>query len=216
MVDFCLLLCKKAQFGFESESRSVISNSLWPHGLYSPWNSPAQSTGVGILFLLQGIFPTQGSNPGLPHCRQILYQLSHKGSARILEWVAYTFTSRSSWPRNWTAVSSIAGKFFTNWTIREAPRFTPNVFWSWTFKSHPPPRPWLKLFSLFHSLRESIPNWKLRVQHNMFCKLSSCCHGNILCSHNCALKTILIFVTVFLHSLLTICIFNMLLCHWGK
>ena len=49
------------------------------HGLYSPWNSPGQNTGVGSLFLLQGIFPTQTSNPGLPHCRQILYQLSHKG-----------------------------------------------------------------------------------------------------------------------------------------
>ena len=44
-----------------------------------PWNSPGQNTGVGSLFLLQGIFPTQGSNPGLSHCRQILYQLSHKG-----------------------------------------------------------------------------------------------------------------------------------------
>ena len=48
-----------------------------PHGLYSPWNSPGQSTGVGSLSLLQGIFPTQGSNTDLPHCRQILYQLSH-------------------------------------------------------------------------------------------------------------------------------------------
>ena len=64
----------------ESESCSVMSNSLWPHGLYSPWNSPGQNTGVGSLSLLQGIFPTQGSNPGLPHCRRILYQLSHKGS----------------------------------------------------------------------------------------------------------------------------------------
>ena len=53
-----------------------------PHGLYSPWNSPGQSTGVGSLSLLQGIFPNQGLNPGLPHCRQILYQLSHKGSPR--------------------------------------------------------------------------------------------------------------------------------------
>ena len=45
-----------------------------------PWNSPGHNTGVGSFSLLQGIFPTQGSNPGLPHCRQILYQLSHKGS----------------------------------------------------------------------------------------------------------------------------------------
>ena len=65
----------------ESESRSVVSDSLRPHGLYSPWNSPGQNTGVGRLSLLQGIFPTQGLNPGLPHCRQILYQLSHKGSS---------------------------------------------------------------------------------------------------------------------------------------
>ena len=61
-----------------SESRSVMSNSLPSHGLYSPWNSPGQNTGVGSLSLLQGIYPTQGSNPGLPHCRWILYQLSHK------------------------------------------------------------------------------------------------------------------------------------------
>ena len=47
------------------------------------------------LSLLQGIFPIQGLNPGLPHCRQILYQLSHKGSPRILDWVAYPFSSRS-------------------------------------------------------------------------------------------------------------------------
>ena len=53
---------------------------LQPHGLYSPWNSSGQNTGVGNLSLLQGIFPTQGLNPCLPHCRRILYQLSHKGS----------------------------------------------------------------------------------------------------------------------------------------
>ena len=64
----------------ESESRSVVPDSLQPHGLYSPWNSPGQNTGVGSLSLLQGIFPTQGSNPCLLHCRRILYQLSHKGS----------------------------------------------------------------------------------------------------------------------------------------
>ena len=63
-----------------SESRSVVSDSLQTHGPYSPWNSPGQNTGVGSLFLLQGIFPTQGLNPGFPCFRQILYQLSHKGS----------------------------------------------------------------------------------------------------------------------------------------
>ena len=86
-----------------------MSNSLQPHGLYSPWNSLGQNTGVGSLSLLQGTLP----NPGLWHCRRILYQLSHKGSPRILEWVAYLFSSRSSQSRNRTRVSCIAGRFFT-------------------------------------------------------------------------------------------------------
>ena len=93
------------------ESCSVVSDSLWPHGLYSPWNSLGQNTGVSILSLFQGIFPTQRSNPGLLHCRWILYQLSHKGSPRILEWVAYPFSSGSSWPSNRSGVSCIAGGF---------------------------------------------------------------------------------------------------------
>ena len=97
-----------------------MSNSLWHQGLYSPCNSLGQNTGVGSLSLLQGIFPTQGSNPGLPHCRQIFYQLNHKWSPRILEWITYPFSSRSSQPRNRTRVYCIAGGFFTNWVIREA------------------------------------------------------------------------------------------------
>ena len=103
----------------DGESCSVVSNSLRPHGV-SPWNSPGQNTGVGSLSLLQRIFPTQGSNPGLPYCRRILYQLSHKGSPRILEWVAYPFSSRSSRSRNQTGASCITGRFFTNWDMREA------------------------------------------------------------------------------------------------
>ena len=95
-----------------------VFDSLWPHGPYSPWNSPGQDTGVGSLSLLQGIFPTQGSKPGLPHCRLIFYQLSHKGSPRTLEWVAYPFCSRFSWPRNEAGVPCIAGGFFTSWDIR--------------------------------------------------------------------------------------------------
>ena len=67
----------------ESESRSVVSDSLRPHGLYSLWNSPGWNTGVDSLSLLQGIFSTQGSYTGLPHCGWILYQLSHKGRPRI-------------------------------------------------------------------------------------------------------------------------------------
>ena len=69
-------------------SRSVVSHSLWPHGLYRtrllrPWDSPGKNTGVGCHCLLQGIFPTQGSNPGLLHCRQTLYPLSHQGSQKL-------------------------------------------------------------------------------------------------------------------------------------
>ena len=67
-----------------------------PMNLHSPWNSPGKNTEVGSLFLLQGIFPTQELNPGLPHCRQIIYQLSHQGSPRVLEWVTYPFSSGSS------------------------------------------------------------------------------------------------------------------------
>ena len=68
-----------------SGSRSVASSSLRPLGLYSLWNSPGHNTGVGSLSLHQGIFPTQGLNPGLLHCRQILYQLSHQGIRGIQE-----------------------------------------------------------------------------------------------------------------------------------
>ena len=136
-----------------------MSNYFRPHGLYGPWNFPGQNTGVGSLSFLQGIFPTQGSNPGLSHCRWILYQLSHKGNPRILDWVTYPssgdlpdpgiklesptlqvdsllteppgnprntgvgispFSKGSSWPRNQTGVSGIAGGFFTSWATREA------------------------------------------------------------------------------------------------
>ena len=67
----------------ESEVSPVVSNSLWPQGLQPtgllrPWDFPDQSTGGGCHFLLQGIFLTQGSNPGLLYCRQILYHLSYR------------------------------------------------------------------------------------------------------------------------------------------
>ena len=72
-----------------SVSHSVVSNSLLPHGLvpfrlHSAWDSPGKNTGVGCHFLLQGIFHTQGSNAGLPNCRQILYCLSHWGRCSIV------------------------------------------------------------------------------------------------------------------------------------
>ena len=93
--------------------------TLWdPTDCSSPgfsvhWDSPGKNTEVGCHALLQGIFPTQRSNPGLPHCRQILCHLSHGGNPRILEWVAYPFSRRASQPRNQTGVSSITGGFFT-------------------------------------------------------------------------------------------------------
>ena len=62
---------------------SVVSDSLRPHGLYSPWDSPGKNSGVGSHALLQGIFPARGSNPGLLHCRSTLYHLSHQGSLSI-------------------------------------------------------------------------------------------------------------------------------------
>ena len=113
----------------ESESCSDVSHSSRPHGLYGPWDSPGQNIGMGSFSLLQGIFPTQGLNPGLPRCRWILYQLSHKGSpmlvshscltlcnsmdcsppgssvygilqAKILVWVAVSFSRGSPQPRD--------------------------------------------------------------------------------------------------------------------
>ena len=101
--------------------------------MYSPWNSPGQNTGVHSCSLLQGIFPTQELNPSLPHCRQILYQLSHKGSPRILEWVAYPFSSRSSRPRNWTQIctagDSLPTELIIPWQIVASLRNTKNPPW---------------------------------------------------------------------------------------
>ena len=91
-----------------------MSNSLPPHGLYSPWDSPGQNTGMGSLSILQGIFPPHGSNPCLWHCRRILYQLSQQGSPRILEWAAYPFSRGSSRPRSRIGVSCTAGGCFTS------------------------------------------------------------------------------------------------------
>ena len=95
-----------------------------PAGSSVHGDSPGKNTGVGCHALFQGIFPTQGTNPGLPHCGQILFQLSHQGSPRILEWVAYPFSRGTSWSRNRTRVSGIAGEFFTSWATREAQRQT--------------------------------------------------------------------------------------------
>ena len=77
-------------------------------------DSPGKNTGVGCHALLQEIFPTHGSSPGLLYCRQILYCLSHQGGPRILGWVDYPFSRGTYQPRNHTRASCIAGRFFTN------------------------------------------------------------------------------------------------------
>ena len=99
----------------ENEICSVVSDSLRPHRLYSPWNSPGWNTGVGKPFSS----PRGSSQPRdrtQVSCIEgrFFYQLSHKGSPRILEWVAYPFSRGSSQPRNQTGVSCIASGFFTN------------------------------------------------------------------------------------------------------
>ena len=94
-----------------------MSDFLWPQGLYSPRNSTGLNTEVGSLSLLQVIFPTQGSNSGLLHWRQILYQLNQQGSLKILEWLAYPSSSGSFHPRNWTGFSCITGGFLTSWLL---------------------------------------------------------------------------------------------------
>ena len=89
----------------ERESHSVVSDSVQPRGRYgeNPWDSLGQNAGVGSLSLLQGIFPAQGLTPGLPHCRWILYQLSHQASSLI-----YLFLSEV-WFFQWSCVDVRVG-----------------------------------------------------------------------------------------------------------
>ena len=108
------------------KNSAQLRRTLYDHMNCSPTgssvhgDSPSKNNGVGCHALFQGIFPTQGSNPGLLHCRQIIYHLSHEGSPRTLEWVAYPFSRRSSHSRNWTRVSCTEGGLFTSWATREA------------------------------------------------------------------------------------------------
>ena len=101
--------------GIEPRSPALQVDSLPAEPPGKPKN-----TRVGSLSLLRQVFLTQELNWGLQHCRQSLYQLCHKRSPRILEWVTYLFPSGSPRPRNWTRVSCIAGGFFTNGAIKEA------------------------------------------------------------------------------------------------
>ena len=98
----------------ERESHSVMSNSLQPYGLYSPWGSPGQTTSAGSLSLLQGIFPTQGSNPGLLHCRQILHRVSHQGSPEASE----TAHFHISWPFGYSPLRTFKPLPIFCWVIK--------------------------------------------------------------------------------------------------
>ena len=112
-------------------SCSVVSYSLWPYGLYHTWNSPGQNTGVGSLSLLQKTFPTQGSNPGLPHCRRILYQLGHEGSPSTREsWVKWLLV------RNLDSIDPDVSKLLKGGKEIQGkailwPSYDPNIIYIW-------------------------------------------------------------------------------------
>ena len=113
----CWTSWKKFMFCFESKSKSC--SVVW-----APWTIQSMEFSrpehlSGQLFLSPGDLPNPGIEPRSPTLRQILYQLSHQGSPRILKWVAYPSSSRSSTPRNWTGVSCTAGGFFPSRTTRE-------------------------------------------------------------------------------------------------
>ena len=112
---------------WKSESGSVMSSSLRPYGLYSPWNSPGQNTGVGSLSLFQGIFTTQGWNPGLPHCRRIFLPAEPKGKAKItgvgsLSLLQRIFPTQNRTTQSWPGMG-LNGEVDSNcaWSLTSAP-----------------------------------------------------------------------------------------------
>ena len=117
-----ILSSNKKEWASEWVKVAQLCPTLRPQGLYSPWNSPCQNTEVGSLFLLQGIFPSQGLNPGLPLFRQILYQLGQKGSPRRSEVVANTTTQMSpenSLSESYRRVHSTWGHLYKMSSIRK-------------------------------------------------------------------------------------------------
>ena len=98
----------------ESESHSVVSDSLQPHGLHSPWNSPGQNSGVGSPCHSPGDLLNPGIEPMSPTLQAVSLPAEPPGKPKILGWIAYPFSRGSSQPRNRTRVSCIAGGFFTN------------------------------------------------------------------------------------------------------
>ena len=128
-------------------------------------DSPGKNTGVSCYALLQHIFPTQGWNPGLPHCRGILYHLGHQGSPRIQEWVDYPFSRGVSWLRNRTKVSCISGRFSTSWATGEA-----QVFYSYSMKHG---TQWLLCLNRLDSLREVPRIYSVLTNSGLQCYLCS-------------------------------------------
>ena len=147
-----------------------VTQSCWtlqPHGLYSPWNSPCQNTGVGSLSLLQGIFQTQGPNPDLPHCRCIVYQLGHQFSSVHLLQRVWLFANP------WTAARQ-ASLSITN--SRSSLRLTSIA--SVMPSSHlilchpllllPPIPPSISLFQWVNSLHEVAKVLEFQLYHHSF------------------------------------------------
>ena len=123
----------------------------------------------------RGIFPAQGLNPGLPHCRWFLNHLSHQGSLRILEWVAYPFSKGSSRSRNRTRVSCIAGEFFTSWATTEAPKAILKI-WCQLMYSFSNTSLWLHAFALIFVSMSCFPlNGKgLKISYTEWLSFSLC------------------------------------------
>ena len=136
---FCELLMK------ESESGLVQSDSLQPHELYSPWNSPGQNTGVSSHALLRRIFPTQGLNPGLLHCKWILLPAEPEGKPSI-----YQITT---WPCNPTPVNIAREKHAPNDTC--TPMFTAALFTigkTWKRPKYPSIESWIKKIHVYKGI----------------------------------------------------------------
>ena len=149
-----------------------------------------------------GDLPTQGLTTVLSYCRQILYHLSHQGSPRILEWVAYPFSSVSSGPRNGTGVSCIAHRFFTNWASREALQ-EPNMYFSKWNMSCVLPITSLTLEGIGVSLYSL---YKASQSNTLYCGLS-------VCSGNCDFFFLIIY---FNWRLITYNIVVVFAIHWHK
>ena len=114
-------------------SDSLRPQELYPTRLRRPWDFPDKNAGVGCHFLLQRTFPTQGSNPGLLHCRQMLYHLSHQGNLdSILKSRDITLTTKVRLVK--AMVFPVVMYACESWTIKKAECRRTDAFelWCWT------------------------------------------------------------------------------------